>query len=74
MKNSNEPVIPEKRIPRLRSIQGAYDEIKESDPNTVVTTHSIRVWAKKGIIKSCNVGSKVIINMDSLLEYLKSLS
>ena len=68
-----EPKKEEKKIPRLRSIQGAYHEIKSADPNTVVTIHSIRVWAKKGIIKSCMVGSKLIINLDSLMEYLGSI-
>ena len=36
----------------LRSIKKAFDIIKERDPETCVTIHTIRVWCKENKIKN----------------------
>ena len=54
----------------LRSIRKAYEIIKEQDKDTSITIHSIRVWCKEGKIKSLNAGTKVLVDMDSLLDYI----
>lgn len=33
----------------LRSIKKAFDIIKEKDPETCVTIHTIRIWCKENI-------------------------
>ena len=54
----------------LRSIRKAYEIIKEQDKDTSITIHSIRVWCKEGKIKSLNAGTKTLVDMDSLLDYI----
>ena len=54
----------------LRSIRKAYEIIKEQDNETSITIHSIRVWCKEGKVKSLNAGTKVLVDMDSLLDYI----
>lgn len=54
----------------LRSIRKAYEIIKEQDKDTSITIHTLRVWCKEGKIKSLNAGTKVLVDMDSLLDYI----
>lgn len=54
----------------LRSIQKAIDIIKAEDPNTAVKVHTLRTWCKEEKIKYFTVGCKILIDMDSLLEYI----
>ncbi|MCM1368221.1 MAG: helix-turn-helix domain-containing protein [Roseburia sp.] len=54
----------------LRSIQKAWDIVKQDDPETAITVHTIRTWCKEGKIKSLYAGNKVLVDMDSLLEYI----
>ena len=54
----------------LRSIRKAYEIIKEQDKDISITIHSIRVWCKEGKIKSLNAGTKVLVDMESLLDYI----
>lgn len=54
----------------LRSIKKAFDMIKEQDNETSITMHTIRVWCKEGKVKSLNAGTKVLVDMDSLFDYI----
>lgn len=54
----------------LRSIQKAVDFIREEDPDTAIRVHTLRAWCKEGKIKYLTVGCKILIDMDSLLEYI----
>ena len=54
----------------LRSIKKAVDFIQAEDPNTAIRVHTIRTWCKEGKIKFLTVGTKILIDMDSLLEYI----
>jgi len=54
----------------LRSIKKAHEIIKAKDPYTAVTVHTIRIWCKEGKIKSLTSGNKILVDMDSLLEYI----
>jgi len=54
----------------LRSIKKAFDEIKARDADTAVTVHTIRTWCKQGKIKCLNAGNKVLVDMQSLLDYI----
>ena len=54
----------------LRSIKKAFDIIKEQDPDTCITVHTIRTWCKEGKIKYLTVGTKILVDMDSLLEFI----
>lgn len=54
----------------LRSIKKAVDYIQAEDPNTAIRVNTLRTWCKEGKIKFLTVGNKILIDMDSLLEYI----
>lgn len=54
----------------LRSIKKAHDMILKEDPETAITTHTIRMWCKEGKIKSLNAGNKVLVDVGSLMDYI----
>lgn len=54
----------------LRSIKKAFDMIKEQDNGTSITVHTIRTWCKEGKIRSLNAGTKILVDIDSLFEYI----
>lgn len=54
----------------LRSIKKAFDIIKAQDEDTSITVHTIRTWCKEGKIKYLNAGKKVLVDMESLMEYI----
>ena len=54
----------------LRSIKKAYEIIKEQDNETSITMHTIRVWCKEGKIKCLNAGTKILVDMESLFDYI----
>ena len=54
----------------LRSIQKCFEIIKKQDPETNVTVHSIRVWCKENKVKNLRAGNKILIDLDSLLNFI----
>ena len=54
----------------LRSIRKSFEIIKQNDPETAITVHTIRTWCKQGQVKSLNAGNKILVDMDSLIEYI----
>lgn len=55
----------------LRSIKKAFDIIKEKDPETCVTIHTIRVWCKENKIKNLHAGTKILVDVENLIEYIE---
>lgn len=54
----------------LRTIQKAFESIKKEDPDTSITQYSIRKWVKDGLIKYRMSGNKILVDMDSLKNYI----
>ena len=54
----------------LRSIRKAFEIIKEQDKETSITMHTIRIWCKEGKGKCLNAGTKILVDMESLLNYI----
>lgn len=54
----------------LRSIKKAHDMILKEDPETAITTHTIRMWCIEGKVKSLNAGNKVLVDVGSLMDYI----
>ena len=52
------------------SYQKAFDIIKAEDAETAITVHTIRTWCKQGKIKCLTAGNKVLVDMQSLLDYI----
>lgn len=61
-------------LPRMRTITSAYKEIKELDPNSALTQNQLRVMVKNGDISYAKAGRTILINLDTLLDYLNSQS
>lgn len=60
-------------MPRMRTIQEAAKELRQSDPNTALTPYAIRQMVLKGEIPCVCAGKKRLINMDILEAYLNQL-
>ena len=58
----------------LRSIKKAYDMIRAKDPETSLTMHTIRAWCKEGKIKHLTAGNKILVDMESLMDYISMKS
>lgn len=60
------------RVPRMRTAKEAAEEIRKVDPNTGITEYYVKQLALSGVIPSVMAGSKRLINLDALFEYLQS--
>lgn len=58
------------KLPRMRTLDECYTELKKLDRNTSVSKYFIRQLALQGIISCIMAGRKRLINFDKLLEYL----
>ena len=56
----------------LRSIKKAFDIIKEQDNETSITMHTIRVWCKENKIRCLHAGTKILVDMDRLMDYIST--
>lgn len=54
---------------RIRTIQGAFEEIRNDDPDTAVTAYRIRQLVINGEVPSRKVGSKFLVDLDALQTY-----
>lgn len=59
-------------LPRMRTVSEAAAEIKAADPNTAITAHHIRQLALQGVLPRVKAGRKLLINLDTLIEYLEN--
>ncbi len=61
-----------KTLPRMRTVPEAATEIKAADPNTAITEYHIRQLALQGVLPRVKAGRKLLINLDTLIEYLEN--
>ena len=54
----------------LGSIKKAFDMVKQNDPETAITVHTIRMWCKEGKIKYLTAGNKILVDVESLMDYI----
>ncbi len=57
-------------IARMRTINEAAAEIKAADPQSAVTVNFVRRLCKEDKIRHFFTGKKILLDLDSLLEYL----
>lgn len=57
-------------MPTMRTIPNAVKEYKAKDPYTPVTATALRRWVKDGLVASVQVGRTILINVESLEEFL----
>ena len=60
----------EVKIPSMRTISEAAQELKALDPRTAITEYHIRQLAVSGMIPRVKAGKKYLINLDTLIEYM----
>ncbi len=54
----------------LRSIKKAHELICLEDPDTAITVHTIRIWCKEKKIRSLNAGNRILVDIESLTNYI----
>ena len=54
---------------KMRTMETAYQAIKEMDPDTAITRWAIRQAVSGGYVPSRRVGNKYVFNLDALLDY-----
>lgn len=59
-------------VDRIRTIDTAYEEIRKNDPDTAISRNYIRQIVRDGTIPSIRQGSKYLVSMQVLEEYIKS--
>ena len=59
-------------MPRIRTIKQAYQELLNADPHTALNPHAIRKLILNGAIPAFMSGSKYLIAMENLENYISS--
>ena len=59
-------------LARMRTLDEAYNELKQLDGNTAVSKYFIRQLALSGKIPTVMCGRKRLINLDGLIAYLNN--
>lgn len=57
-------------MPRMRLVKDAFEQLKKEDPETDITIYALRTIVKSGVVPTVRLGRKLLINYDSLLDYL----
>ena len=60
----------EYKLPRMRAIPKAYEEIKALDPETSLSMRGLRKLVGSGQIPTVKIANKVLINLDLLIDWL----
>ena len=66
----NNEIVINKKLPRMRTIPKAYEEIKKIDPNTDFTLRALRRMVNTGEIPTVQINSKKLVNLDLLIDKL----
>lgn len=56
----------------MRTITEAIQEVKKADPQTAFTQTALRRMIKTGELPSFRAGSKYLVNLDILFDYLNN--
>ncbi len=56
----------------LRSVRKALELIQKDDKDTAVTLRAIRTWCKENKVRNVKVGNKILVDVESLLNYVNN--
>ncbi len=59
-------------LPRMRTLNECYEELKKMDENTSLSKYGLRQLALSGAIPTVMCGRKRLINLDMLIVYLQN--
>lgn len=57
----------------IRTIKGAFEEIKARDPKSDITMYAIRQIVKEGKIPYIRSGKKYLLNVEKLIDYISGV-
>lgn len=60
------------RVPRMRTVNEAAEELRQVDPHTGMTPYHIRRLCLDGIIPTVRAGKKMLLDLDVLIEYMSN--
>lgn len=63
-----------RKIPQMRTINQAYQILKDADPESGISQYFIRQLVITGKVKHAMTGNKYLVNMDALVDYLSNPS
>ena len=58
------------KVKRMRTIKECVKMLKEEDPNSAITYNTIRTLCLNNQVSFIKIGTRYLVNYDSLLEYL----
>ncbi|WP_407383157.1 hypothetical protein [Ruminococcus sp.] len=58
------------RVPRMRTVNEAAQELKALDAHTAIAAYHIRRLCLDGVIPTVKAGKKILLNLDTLIEYM----
>lgn len=58
------------RIPRMRTVNEAAQELRQLDPHTAMSPYHIRRLCLDGVLPTVKAGKKILLNLDTLIEYM----
>ncbi len=59
-------------IPRMRTVAGTLELIRQEDPETQITAHYIRRIYKSGAVQVVHNGRKILANADEVMAFITS--
>jgi hypothetical protein len=59
-------------MPKMRTINEAYNAVKAADPETALSPHRIRAFLLNGDIPCIKAGARYLLDLDTLEAYLKN--
>lgn len=59
-------------VPKMRTVAEAAQEIREIDAHTAITPYHIRRLCLNGVIPTVKAGKKILLNLDTLIEYMNN--
>lgn len=60
------------KLKRMRTISESLKLIKSTDPDSSITYNAIKVLCRGNKIPYINIGNKIVLNFDALLDYLNA--
>ncbi|MBE5040696.1 hypothetical protein [Ructibacterium gallinarum] len=58
--------------PKMRLIREVFDELHRIDPNSAITMYALRQLVRSGKIPSINIGRKILVNYNDVIDYFKA--
>lgn len=55
----------------MRTLKQAANDLKSLDPDSAISYNTLYIWVRSGVLPSVKAGSRYLINMNVLNDFLK---